>query len=321
MAQSMIAVYVQTDGSMVDPTSLQLITKARAIANGQRVVALLPTSDADQTVATVKQYGPNEIFVLADDRFAAATDTEIADGLYQVVEQVQPNSMLIPATVVGRSVAPRLQAKLQTGLTADCLDVYFDGETLVQVKPTYGDDIMCEIICADRRPQMATVRPNVFQAEPAQVATQVTNVDFEFHPEAHIKMEKPTPIISSSANISDASVVIALGRGADNPQLIEKAQKLAARLGGMVGVSRPLTDHAEFGHESQIGQSGQSIAPDLLINFGISGATQYLVGIENAKTIVSVNIDPDAPIFTKSDYAYVGDSNDFMDTLLSSTRV
>jgi electron transfer flavoprotein alpha subunit len=134
-------------------------------------------------------------------------------------------------------------------------------------------------------------------------------------------MEKPTPIISSSANISDASVVIALGRGADNPQLIEKAQKLAARLGGMVGVSRPLTDHAEFGHESQIGQSGQSIAPDLLINFGISGATQYLVGIENAKTIVSVNTDPDAPIFTKSDYAYVGDANDFMDALLSSTRV
>ena len=182
----MIAVYVQTDGSMVEPTSLQLITKARAIANGQRVVALLPTSDADQTVATVKQYGPDEILVLADDRFAAATDTELADGLYQVVEQVQPNSMLIPATVVGRSVAPRLQAKLQTGLTADCLDVYFDGDTLVQVKPTYGDDIMCEIICADRRPQMATVRPNVFQAEPAQAATQVTNVDFEFHPEAHI---------------------------------------------------------------------------------------------------------------------------------------
>lgn len=320
MAETMIAVYVQTNGATVEETSLQLITKARAIAAGQQVVALLSTSAPDDTVATVKQYGPDEIMVLDDARFAAASDTEIADALYQVVTQIQPNSLLIPATVIGRSVAPRLQAKLQTGLTADCLDVYFNEDVLVQVKPTYGDDIMCEIICADRRPQMATVRPNVFQAQRATANTQVTPVAFDFHPEDHIETETPTPIISSSANISDASTVIALGRGADSPQLIEKAQKLAAKMGGMVGVSRPLTDHDEFGHETQIGQSGQSIAPDLLINFGISGAVQYLVGIENAKTIVSVNTDPDAPIFTKSDYAYVGDANDFMDALLERVK-
>lgn len=312
-------VYVQVNGSTIEPTSLQLITKAIQIAGDQAVVAVVPTATM-QVVNDLKEYGPDKIVVLSDARFAKATDDELADALAQVIGEKQPNSLLIPATIVGRSVAPRLQAKLGTGLTADCLDVRFDGDTLVQVKPTYGDDVMCEIICPDRRPQMATVRPNVFKAEKRAVQPVVEEASFEFHPEAGIEVEKETPIINSAANISDANVVIALGRGASSPEIIDKARRLAAKLGGMVGVSRPLTDKDEFGHESQIGQSGQAIAPDLLINLGISGAVQYLVGIEGAKTIVSVNTDPDAPIFSKSDYAFVGDAGDFVDALIEQVR-
>ncbi|KRM13127.1 electron transfer flavoprotein subunit alpha/FixB family protein [Paucilactobacillus suebicus] len=320
MTQTEIWVYVQTNQTSVEPTSLQLITKAKEIAVNQRVVAVMPTVVSEKLINEVQEYGPDKIITLEDDRFKTATDTEIADVLYQVVSTRKPNSLLIPATVIGRSVAPRLQAMLQTGLTADCLDVYFDGDTLVQVKPTYGDDIMCEITCPDHQPQMATVRPNVFKAVKQNNDTTIEKADFEFHPETQVKASTPQSIISSAANIGDANVVVALGRGASSPAIIEKARKLAAKLGGMVGVSRPLTDSDEFGHESQIGQSGQSIAPDLLINFGISGAVQYLVGIENAKTIVSVNTDPDAPILAASDYAFVGDANDFMDNLLEQVR-
>lgn len=315
-----IWVFVQLNGQNVEPTSLQLITKARDIAGDRPVMALVAETESMNVEATVKEYGPDKMVILKDDQFHNASDGEIADALDQVVTDLKPNSLLFPATVLGRSVAPRLQAKLKTGLTADCLDIYFDGDDLVQVKPTYGDDIMCEIICPDVRPQMATIRPNTFKAVKAATDTETVNYSFTFHPEANIEVVSETPVINSAANISDAKTVIALGRGANNEKVIAKAEKLAGKLGGMVGVSRPLTDNEGFSHENQIGQSGNTIAPDLLINFGISGAVQYAVGIENAKQIVSINTDAKAPIFDKSDYAFVGDADEFMSALLDQVR-
>lgn len=314
-------VYVQLNGQKVEPTSLQLITKARQIAEGRPVVALLAEDLTTNAEETVKEYGPDEIIVLKDGHFTQPTDGELADALFQVVSANTPNGLLFPATVQGRSVAPRLQAKLRTGLTADCLDVYYDGEDLIQVKPTYGDDIMCEILCPDHRPQMATVRPNTFKAEKVTGTTvQVTVADFTFHPEANIEVVSEKPIISSSANIADAKIVVALGRGADNDKTIALAEKAAAKLGGMVGVSRPLTDNPKFSHESQIGQSGNTIAPDLLINLGVSGAVQYTVGIENAGKVVSVNTDDKAPIFAVSDFGYVGTANEFLEALVNDIK-
>lgn len=315
-----IWVFVQLNGQNIEPTSLQLITKAREIAGDRPVVALIAETAAMNVEDTVKEYGPDKMVILKDDQFHNASDGEIADALDQVVTDLKPNSLLFPATVLGRSVAPRLQAKLKTGLTADCLDIYFDGDDLVQVKPTYGDDIMCEIICPAVRPQMATIRPNIFKAVKHAADTETVNYAFAFHPEANVEVLSEAPVINSSANISDAKTVIALGRGANNDKVIEKAEKLAGKLGGMVGVSRPLTDNDEFNHDNQIGQSGNTIAPDLLINFGISGAVQYAVGIENAKQVVSVNTDAQAPIFSKSDYAFVGDADAFMSALLEQVR-
>ncbi|BAP86696.1 electron transfer flavoprotein subunit alpha [Paucilactobacillus hokkaidonensis JCM 18461] len=320
MTNNEIWVFVQLNGQSIEPTSLQLITKAREIAGEYSVVALIAETDAMDVETTVKEYGPDKTIILKNDRFNNASDGEIADALDQVVTDLKPNSLLFPATVLGRSVAPRLQAKLKTGLTADCLDIYFDGDDLVQVKPTYGDDIMCEIICPDVRPQMATVRPNIFKAVKQSADTEIVNYPFTFHSEANIEVISETPVINSSANIGDAKTVIALGRGANKPQIIEKAEKLASKLGGMVGVSRPLTDNEEFSHDNQIGQSGNTIAPELLINFGISGAVQYAVGIENAKKVVSINTDADAPIFSKSDYGFIGDADEFLSALLEQVR-
>lgn len=314
-------VYIQLNGQSVEPTSLQLITKARQIANGRPVVALLAESIKTDAESIVKDYGPDEIVVLKDDGFAQASDGELADALQQVISRDTPNGLLFPATVHGRSVAPRLQAKINTGLTADCLDVYYDGEDLVQVKPTYGDDIMCEILCPDYRPQMATVRPNTFKAEKVAGANvKITAAEFTFHPEANIEVVSEKPIINSAANIADAKVVVALGRGANNDKTIELAEKAAAKLGGMVGVSRPLTDNPKFSHESQIGQSGNTIAPDLLINLGISGAVQYTVGMENAAKVVSVNTDANAPIFNVSDFGFVGTADEFLGALVKDIK-
>ncbi|PWG00370.1 electron transfer flavoprotein subunit alpha/FixB family protein [Levilactobacillus bambusae] len=321
MTNESIWVYIQLNQDKIEPTSLQLLTKAKQIAEDKPVWAILLEPTTLTAEATIQQYGPDNILRLRDDRFAAATDEELADALEQVVTQYNPNSFLFPATTAGRSLAPRLQAKLQTGLTADCLDLAFDGDTLVQVKPTYGDNIMCDIICPDRRPQMATVRPNIFKAvRVPNSQTEVVSATFTFHPETTMTILNTTRLISQTASLSDAQTVIALGRGANQPKTIELARQLAAKMGGVVGVTRPLTDDPQFTHDQQIGQSGQTVAPDLLINLGISGAVQYTVGIQNANRIVSVNTDATAPIFADSDYGYVGDATEFLEGLLAQVK-
>ncbi|GAA2969912.1 electron transfer flavoprotein subunit alpha/FixB family protein [Lentilactobacillus parakefiri] len=321
MDNNEIWVYIETTGSRVEPTSLQLITKAKAIASGKKVVAILLETPSANFETIVKEYGPDRIETLIDDHFVNATDEEIADALFQVTDKNRPNSLLFPATILGKSIAPRLQAKLETGLTGDSLDIFYENDLLVQVKPTYGDNVMCDIVSPDTRPQMVTVRPNTFRAEKAtNPQTEVVKARFTFHKQADSDIIATDPIINSSSKLDDAKVVIALGRGAYSPKNIQLAQDLAAKLSGMVGVSRPLTDEAEFNHDDQIGIGGASLSADLLINLGISGAVQYTVGIKNAKKIVSVNIDKDAPIFEESDFAYVGDVTDFLNALTAQVR-
>lgn len=302
----------------IEPTTQQLITKAKSLANDHfTVVAILLEATTDHLETELTAYGPDEIRVVRDDRFPTATDAEHADALKQLVDQYQPNSILFGATITGRSIAPRLQAKLQTGLTADCLDLRFDEETLVATKPSYGDNIMCEIICPDHRPQMATVRPNTFVAQPAEGAAMLVADTVTFHPVDRLQVTAATPVVNTATTVGDASRVVALGRGAASAATIDTATKLAEKLGGRIGVSRPLTDQDRFTHDDQIGQSGNTIHPELILNFGISGAVQYLVGMQDAQTIVAVNADESAPIFEVADYGYVGDAQAFMTALLA----
>jgi len=206
---------------------------------------------------------------------------------------------------------------LQTGLTADCLDLRFDDDTLVATKPSYGDNIMCEIICPDHRPQMATVRPNTFVAAPATGDATITTATVTFHPVDRLEVKAATPVVNTATTVGDASRVVALGRGAASAATIDSATKLAEKLGGRIGVSRPLTDQDRFTHDDQIGQSGNTIHPELILNLGISGAVQYLVGMQDSQTIVAVNADENAPIFDVADYGYVGDAQAFMTALLA----
>lgn len=302
----------------IEPTTQQLITKAKHLAGDQfHTVAILFEATTDHLENELTAYGPDEIRVVRDDRFPTATDAEHADALEQLVKKYQPNSILFGATITGRSIAPRLQAKLQTGLTADCLDLRFDDETLVATKPSYGDNIMCEIICPDHQPQMATVRPNTFVAEAADGAAEVTTDTVTFHPVDRLQVKAAVPVVNTATTVGDASRVVALGRGAASEATIDTATQLAEKLGGRIGVSRPLTDQERFTHDDQIGQSGNTIHPELILNFGISGAVQYLVGMQDSQTIVAVNSDKDAPIFDVADYGYVEDAPAFMSALLA----
>ena len=163
---------------IIQPVTKQLITKANQIKENKKVVVVLFQTKEQTLEQQLINYGPDEIITVCDDRLKEAPDSLIADLLSQLNHKYQPNSMLFGATVIGRSISARLQAKLLTGLTADCLDLKFEDDLLIQIKPSYGDNIMCEIVCPNNFPQMATVRPNVFIATETQSNdTKITIVD------------------------------------------------------------------------------------------------------------------------------------------------
>ncbi|SDQ25246.1 electron transfer flavoprotein subunit alpha/FixB family protein [Carnobacterium viridans] len=318
MTTQEIWIYAEKHIGIIQPVTYQLITKAKEIAGDKKVVVILFEATDKNLEENIKEYGPDEIVVVKDDRLKDAMDSEVASLMAELAKRRQPNSILFGATVVGRSIAPRLQAKLNTGLTSDCLNLSFDSDLLVQTKPSYGDNIMCEIICPNHRPQMASVRPNTFEAKKINNATvTVTEVnDLAFKEAKRVKIIEETPLLSKSDSIANADRVIAIGRGAVDDKTVELAEELARKLGAKIGVTRPLTDHPKFNGEDQIGQSGNTIAPKLLINLGIHGAVQYTTGIGNAELVVSINKDPEAPIFDHSDYSYIGDSASFLEGFL-----
>lgn len=318
MTSQEIWIYAEKHVGIIQPVTYQLITKAKEIADDKKVVVILFEAVDKRLEENIKEYGPDEIVVVRDDRLKDATDSEVASLMAELANRRQPNSILFGATVVGRSIAPRLQAKLNTGLTSDCLDLAFDSDLLVQTKPSYGDNIMCEIICPNHRPQMASVRPNTFEAKKiSNQSVTVTEVDdLIFKESERVKITEETPLLSKSDSIANADRVIALGRGAVDEKTIKLAEELARKLGAKIGVTRPLTDHPKFSGDDQIGQSGNTIAPKVLINLGIHGAVQYTTGIGNAELVISVNKDSEAPIFKYSDYSYVGDSADFLEGFL-----
>lgn len=310
-------VFAETELDKVNPVTYQLITKMKQISHDPLVVILIEKTSANLEQA-ITEYGPDKILVIKDDDLVAGDDLELTNALDNLIKKLGiPNTLVFPATVFGRSVAPRLQARLRTGLTADCLDLKFEGELLVQTKPSYGDNIMCEITIPNHQPQMVTARPNVFAAE------KVANPQTEIEEIKDLNWEKDTQLTVVSENlpketsddVSQANRVVALGRGDKAESGIEMAESLAQKLHATIGVTRPLTDLDKYTVKEQIGQSGQTIAPDLLINLGISGAVQYTAGINNAKVVVSANTDANAQIFKSSDYYFVGNAYEFSKAL------
>jgi len=313
-----IWIFAEQHQGMIQPVTFQLMTKANLIKDDKKVVVVLFETEDQSLENSLKLYGPDEIIIVKDNRVKNGADSLLADLLAQLNHRRHPNSILFGATVIGRSVSARLQAKLQTGLTADCLDLKYENDLLVQIKPSYGDNIMCEIICPNHLPQMATVRPNIFVAEQKSnetvLITEVNDLEFKNNPNIIVSDEKP--LLSKADNIASANRVIAIGRGMSHFNSIASVKELANKMGAKIGVTRPLTDLEPFTIDDQIGQSGSSIAPKFLLTLGVHGAVQFTTGIGKSQLIIAINNNPKAPIFDYADYAYIGDANDFVSALL-----
>jgi electron transfer flavoprotein alpha subunit len=317
-----IWVFAETRDDKLESTVPELLAVSHDLSKvtGEKVTAvLLERQDLDLAPALI-EYGADVVLEVRSDILGDFDPVLYKDALAQLVEKYNPNIFLFGATHKGRALAPRLQARLQTGLTADCLELVIDDTgLLVQTKPSYGDNLMCTITCPEARPQMATVRPNVFHPLPRnpENAGTVVSEELSLEPNENYRVVKKTRVPAQVSSIGNADKIVSIGRGIGARTNLTQVQLLAERLHAGIGVTRPLADNGWFSHDEQIGQSGITVQPRLLLNLGISGAVQYKAGMKNSGVVVSVNRDIDAPIFSVSNYGYVGDVNEFVQALLA----
>lgn len=240
--------------------------------------------------------------------------------LERAVVEHRPEILLFGATAIGTDLAPRLAARLGTGLTADCIQLDIDEQgRLLQTVPAFGGNLMAQVICPNHRPQMATVRPGVMgkpERKARRAVVQALDTSVAEQGAAVRVLETVVMPEERGAALEKADVVVGGGWGVGGPHDWELVVRLANALGGDVGATRPAADEGWASEEQMIGQSGKVIRPQLYIAIGISGAIQHMLGVQEAKIIVAINNNPAAPIFEETDIGLVADFKEIVPRLI-----
>jgi len=307
-----IWVFVERSGDTIHPVTFELLSKGRDLKRDldEALVCVALGSVRENVRKQLQRYGAEEIVVVSMGEEAQQSYELMAELLYSVVNEMKPSIILAGATSVGRTLMPLVAVKASTGLTADCTELAIDPERkiLLQTRPAFGGNILATIECAQRKPQMATVRPHVMKMEECTDPpnTTVTEKHYPVHLE-RVSEILETVIEQGRVDISLSDIVVAGGRGLGKADGFRLLEKLAERLGGVIGASRGAVDLGWISSTHQVGQTGHTVSPRLYIACGISGAVQHLAGMKGSETILAINEDPDAQIFGNADYGIVGD--------------
>ena len=325
MSKNVYVIAEQRDGKIMK-VSYELIGKARELADdlGQEVVAVLMGSGVEAVAGDLAKAGADKVVVVDDPILAEYVTEPYTKAVTAVIKAQDPEIVIFGASSIGRDLAPRVSARIHTGLTADCTKLEIDPETklLNMTRPAFGGNIMATILCANHRPQMATVRPGVMQALAAcdKVGT-VEKFDVEFTAEdMNVEICEVVKTEKKSVDITEAKILVSGGRGLGGPEGFEPLKELAKVLGGEVSSSRAAVDAGWIDRDRQVGQTGKTVRPDLYIACGISGAIQHAAGMEESEFIVAINKEESAPIFSICDLGIVGDLNKIVPKLTEALK-
>ena len=302
----------QTDGK-IHPVVLELIGEARKLAkvNNYKVnVVMTGSKGTKENAEELLEYGVSNVYVYEHEGFTGFKADCYADAVADCIASIKPSVVLIGATPLGRSLAPRLATRFHTGLTADCTKLEMKENTdLVQIRPAFGGNIMAQILISDSRPQFATVRYKVMDT-----AGKVDNPDGKVIMcnvtddlvKSRIRVSEIEKIVKNKS-IEEEDVLVVAGRGVKSEKDVEMVRELAGLLGGQLAFTRPMVE-AGFGDTAhQIGLSGRTVKPKLIITVGVSGAIQFTACMNSAECIVAINNDPEAQIFGVAHYCIVDD--------------
>ena len=303
----------QRDGE-IQPVALELIGKARELAKvtNEKVVAILAGCGIAKEAKTLVAYGADVVVVIDEPLLKDYVTEQYTQAVFQAINAFKPSILMFGATTIGRDLAPRIAARLGTGLTADCTKLTINEETheFEMTRPAFGGNLMATIKCPEHRPQMSTVRPGVMpKAEPDFGRTGETVPFKPVFDESKfiVKLVKNVKEQKASVDITEAKVLVSGGRGVGCKEGFDMLQNLADVLGGEVSSSRAMVDAGIMPHDRQVGQTGKTVRPSVYFALGISGAIQHLAGMEESETIIAVNKDKFAPIFSVADLGIVCD--------------
>lgn len=316
----------QENGQLMNVT-FELLGAAKELCAKleEKCCAVLVTAAAGELPQQLIAAGADVVYVIEDAKYADY-DTELyTDAICQLSKKYDPASIMFGATDDGRDLAPRVAARLHTGLCADCtaLDVT-DDKLVAWTRPALGGNICATIICDVNRPQMGTVRPKVFK--PAELDNTRTGEVIAFTPEAgavsRVELIKKEALSSENAvKIDEADMIAAGGRGFGSKEKFDVLEQLAALFeNSAVAGTRAAIDEGWLTHSQQVGQSGKSVTPHIYFACGISGAIQHLSGMKDSDIIIAINKDAEAPIFTVAHYGIVGDVNVILPKLIEKIK-
>ncbi len=337
MSKDIYVVAEQRDGNIAKVT-MELLGEATKLAGelGEKVYAVLMGDQIKDKAQSLIEHGADGVVVVEDPMLAEYVTEPYAKALTAVIKNYDPNIVLFGATSIGRDLAPRVAARVHTGLTADCtrLDVdmnnYFDflhatsnadtdaiakrlgmdDKNLKMTRPAFGGNVMATIRCADHRPQMATVRPGVMKKLDVVAGKEGTVEEFKVEFEAadmNVKIKEVVRETKKAVDITEAKVLVSGGRGIGSPEFYDELQKVADLLGGEISSSRANVDAGWIARDRQVGQTGKTVRPDLYMACGISGAIQHIAGMESSECVIAINKNDTAAIFEVADLGIVGD--------------
>ena len=333
-----VFVFAQQVDNEISSIAFELIGKGKSLAGdlGTEVTAVLVGSDVKGLADELAVYGADKVIVVDDPELKEYRTEPYAHALASVIEKYKPEIFLVGATAIGRDLAPRVSARIHTGLTADCTkldigdfplepkpNVEQKHNQLLMTRPAFGGNTIATIACPDFRPQMATVRPGVMQKLPRVEGAKAVVEEFNpgFTPNnKYVEILEIVKSVVDTVDIMDAKILVSGGRGVGSPENFKLLEDLAEAVGGTVSCSRAVVDAGWKPKDLQVGQTGKTVRPNVYFAIGISGAIQHLAGMEESDIIIAINKDESAPIFDVADYGIVGDLNKIVPMLTEKIK-
>lgn len=315
----------QREGEL-QKVSLELLGEGRRVADklGVKLTALLLGNNVSNLAEKLAAHGADEVLVAEDKNLEHYTTDAYTKVICDLATERKPGILFVGATFIGRDLGPRIAARLSTGLTADCtsIDVEVENGDLLATRPAFGGNLMATIACPEHRPQMATVRPGVFEA----VTTDASNCKIEkvnvnlADNDVRTKVIETVKTAKDIIDISEAKIIVAGGRGVGSKENFAMLQELADVLGGVVAGSRAAVEKGWIENAYQVGQTGKTVKPTIYIACGISGAIQHVAGMQDSEVIIAINKDETAPIMSVADYGIVGDVKKVLPELIAQAK-
>ncbi|HEB30059.1 MAG TPA: electron transfer flavoprotein subunit alpha [Spirochaetes bacterium] len=330
-----VMAYIEIENDEVKQIGLEMVSAAKRLADklGEICSAVVLGADGEKVREILSDYGAQKICAVENEALKIYNTEIYTNIMAGIISKYRPSIVLFGATHLGRDLAPRVAGRIDTGLTADCTGLEINEEgNLLQIRPTFGGNIMATIITPNHRPQMATVRPNVMKRakqgrkDPMAAEIETIAVDIDLKKQ-NIKLIDEVREVSPFSNVGEADFIVSGGKGLGKAENFNLLKDLVQDLAGMVGesrvalgASRAAVDAGWIPHQHQVGQTGKAVTPKLYIACGISGQIQHVMGMRESEKIIAVNTDRNAPIFRMADLGIVGDLKEVIPKLKNYLR-